>query len=156
MASNGEDGCEQSSLQDEDLSMDVCRPCAVAMEVGAGACVVPDFPVPDRLQPERVSEVSAIDPAVHTAKARQRGAHLGSAARSKRSAQNAFKNVAMKLTSYEAFQHSLLRVGNGSGTDPCTIPAGSCTSKCRHRTGSLGCLVQFGDTSTLTLVAKYR
>ena len=148
MASNGDDGCEQSSLQDEDLSMDVCRPCAVAMVVGAGdsECVVPDFPVPDRLQPERVSEVSAIDPAVHTAKARQRGAHLGSAARSKRSAQNAFKNVAMKLTSYEAFQHSLLRLGNGSGTDMWTIPAGSCTSECRERTGSLGCLVQFGDT----------
>ena len=88
MASHGDDGGEQSSLQDGDLSMDVCRPCAVAMVVGAGdsECVVPDFPVPDRLQPERVSEVSAIDPAVHTAKARQRGAHLGSAARSKRSA----------------------------------------------------------------------
>ena len=149
MALNGDDGCDLSSFEGGELPTAVCQPCSVAVEVGAGGsdCVVPEFPVPDRLQPLRVSEVqNAIEPADHMAKERQRGAHLGSAARSKRSAQNAFKNVAMKLTSYEAFQHSLLRVGNGSGTDACTIPAGSCTSKCRHRTGSLGCLVQFGDT----------
>ena len=73
MALNGDDGCEQSSLEDGELPTAVCQPCFVAVEVGAGGsdCVVPEFPVLDRLQLLRVSEVqNAIDPTDHMAKER--------------------------------------------------------------------------------------
>ena len=51
MALNGDDGCEQSSLDDGELPTAVCQPCSIAVEVGTGGsdCVVLEVPVPDRL-----------------------------------------------------------------------------------------------------------